>query len=104
MFRGAGASATEASGSAATLDPETLNQLPDVVGDGIVTAYADALAPVFWYLIPFLVLAFVLALLLRQIPLSETAGLVVRGEAIGGAEAEELEAALRAEERYSQRT
>ena len=95
VFRGAGASAAEASGSAATIDPEMLNALPDRVRDGIVTAYADALAPVFWYLIPFLVLSFVLSLLLKQIPLSDTAGLVARGEAVGGAEAEELEAALR---------
>jgi EmrB/QacA subfamily drug resistance transporter len=95
VFRSAGASASDASGSAATLDPQTLNQLPDGVRDGIVAAYADALAPVFWYLIPFLAISLVLALFLKQIPLSDTAGLVARGEAVGGAEAEELEAAQR---------
>jgi hypothetical protein len=37
-----GADAGEAT---ATLDPQTLNQLPDALRDGVVAAYADALAP-----------------------------------------------------------
>ncbi len=95
IFAGFGASASEANQAAATLDPQTLNELPQEVRDGIVAAYADSLAPVFWYLLPFLGIAFVLSLFLKQIPLSETAGLVARGEAIGGEEAEALEAAQR---------
>ena len=55
-----------------------------------MNAYADALAPVFWYLLPFIAVAFLLALFLKQIPLSDQSGLVARGEAIGGAEAERL--------------
>ena len=66
------------------------------VRDGIVDAYADALAPVFWYLVPFIAIAFVLSLVLKQIPLSDVAGLVARGEAVGGEEAERLEAEQRA--------
>ena len=77
----------------ATIDPQALTQLPAQVQDGVVTAYADSLAPVFWYLIPFILLAFLLALFLKQIPLSEQSGMVARGEAIGGAEAEALAAA-----------
>jgi hypothetical protein len=50
---------------------------------------------VFWYLVPFIGLAFILALFLKQIPLSDIAGLVARGEAISGGEAERLEAAQR---------
>jgi len=96
VFIAAGASATDASNATSTLDPQTLNALPDEIRDGVVTAYADALAPVFWYLIPFIAIAFVLALFLKQIPLSDVAGLVARGEAIGGEEAEALEAAQRA--------
>jgi len=95
VFTAAGASSEQAGNSTATLDPQTLSQLPDAVRDGVVTAYADALAPVFWYLLPFIGIAFVLALFLRQIRLSDVAGLVARGEAIGGAEAEALEAAQR---------
>ena len=49
----------------------------------------------FWYLVPFIAVAFVLALFLKEIPLSDVAGLVARGEAIGGEEAERLEAEQR---------
>jgi EmrB/QacA subfamily drug resistance transporter len=96
VFAGAGASAAEASNATATLDPQTLSTLPAPLKDAIVTAYADSLAPVFWYLLPFLVIALVLALTLKQIPLSATAGMVARGEAIGGEEAAVLEAERRA--------
>ncbi|MBQ0924530.1 MDR family MFS transporter [Saccharopolyspora endophytica] len=96
IFAGAGASAQQAEQSAVSLSPNMLQQLPEPVRDAIVAAYADALAPVFWYLVPFMVIAFLLSLLLKQIPLSEVAGLVARGEAIGGEEAEALEAQQRA--------
>jgi EmrB/QacA subfamily drug resistance transporter len=95
VFTGAGASAGDAESATSTLDPQTLATLPDAVRDGVVAAYADALAPVFWYLVPFIAIAFVLSLFLKQIPLSDVAGLVARGEALGGEEAETLEAAQR---------
>jgi len=95
VFTGAGASAGDADAATSTLDPQTLATLPDAVRDGVVAAYADALAPVFWYLVPFIAIAFVLSLFLKQIPLSDVAGLVARGEAVGGDEAESLEAAQR---------
>lgn len=98
-FTAAGATAGQADQAAATIDPATLNALPEPVRDAIVTAYADALAPVFWYLVPFMAVAFVLSLLLKEIPLSDVAGLVARGEAIGGDEAERLEAEQRAGDR-----
>ena len=96
IFTSAGASAQDAGTATASLDPQTLSALPEPVRDAIVTAYAESLAPVFWYLIPFIALAFLLALFLKQIPLSDVAGMVARGEAIGGEEAEALEAAARA--------
>ena len=77
-FTGAGASAEQASQSTRTLDPEALSQLPEQLKDAIVNAYADSLAPVFWYLLPFLGVALILALTLKQIPLSDTAGMVAR--------------------------
>ncbi|MGL3806287.1 MDR family MFS transporter [Paeniglutamicibacter sp. R2-26] len=95
VFTAAGANASEAGSATATLDPQTMSQLPDAVREGIVNAYADSLAPVFWYLIPFILIAFVLALFLKQVKLSDTAGMVARGEAIGGDEAEALEAEAR---------
>jgi EmrB/QacA subfamily drug resistance transporter len=99
VFAGAGASASDAADATATIDPATLAQLPDSVREGVVTAYADALAPVFWYLVPFIAIAFVLSLFLKQIPLSDVAGLVARGEAVGGEEAERLEAEQRQQPR-----
>ena len=93
---GAGANAAEAGSATSTLDPQTMAQLPEAVREGIVNAYADSLAPVFWDLIPFILIAFVLALFLKQVPLSDTAGMVARGEAIGGDEAQVLEDAARA--------
>jgi EmrB/QacA subfamily drug resistance transporter len=93
-FTGAGASAEQASQSTSTLDPQALSQLPEQLRNTIVNAYAESLAPVFWYLIPFIAAALVLAITLKQIPLSDTAGMVARGEAVGGEEAERLEAQL----------
>ncbi|MDE0545221.1 MDR family MFS transporter [Microbacterium sp. C7(2022)] len=95
VFASAGADPSAAAEATATIDPQTLSQLPETVQDGIVNAYADALAPVFWYILPFIAAAFLLALFLKQIPLSDVAGLVARGEAIGGEEAERIEAAQR---------
>lgn len=90
-FSDFGASPAQAGSSTASLSPQLLSSLPAQLKDAIVNAYAESLAPVFWYLIPFLVIAFLLALTLKEIPLSDTAGLVARGEAIGGEEAERLE-------------
>jgi len=41
-----------------------------------VNAYAEALAPAFWYIVPLLVLGFVLTLFLREVKLSDVAGMV----------------------------
>ena len=96
VFAGAGASPEDASQATATLDPATLNQLPEAVRRLVVEGYADALAPVFAYLVPFIVVALVLAVFLPQIALSDVAGMVARGEALSGDEAEQLETEQRA--------
>jgi EmrB/QacA subfamily drug resistance transporter len=95
VFTDAGASPEQAGEATSTIDPSALNALPDAVREGVVNAYAEALAPVFWYLVPFIAVALLLAIFLKEIPLSDVAGLVARGEAIGGAEAERLEAEQR---------
>ncbi|WP_342022357.1 MDR family MFS transporter [Arthrobacter citreus] len=92
VFTKAGFDPSAAGEATATIQPSVMDSLPEPVRDGIVTAYADSLAPVFWYLIPFLVIALVLALFLKQIPLSDVAGMVARGEAVGGPDADRLEA------------
>jgi EmrB/QacA subfamily drug resistance transporter len=98
VFTDAGASAEQAGQATSSIDPSVLNSLPDAVQTGVVNAHADALAPVFWYLVPFIAVALILSIFLKEIPLSDVAGLVARGEAIGGEEAERLEAEQRAAE------
>ncbi|WP_129658445.1 MDR family MFS transporter [Rothia halotolerans] len=95
VFAGTGQSPDEAGAAASSIEPETLGSMPESVRTEIVDAYADALVPVFWYVVPFLVVALIIALLLKEIPLSEQAGMVARGEAVGGEEAARLEAEAR---------
>lgn len=82
VFTDAGASPEQASQATATVDPAAMKLLPDEVRQGVIDAYADSLAPVFWYLIPFLLIAFVLACFIKEIPLSDEAGMIARGEAV----------------------
>jgi hypothetical protein len=44
------------------------------------------LAPVFWYLVPILAVALLLAFALKEVPLSDFAGMVARGEAVNSEE------------------
>ncbi|MFE3192476.1 MDR family MFS transporter [Nocardia sp. NPDC059240] len=72
---------------AAHLDPSSLvptvvKHLPSGLHDAIVGAYVNALVPGFWYLIPGALLAFVLALFIPHLKLSDQAGMVARGEAV----------------------
>jgi EmrB/QacA subfamily drug resistance transporter len=65
-----------------TLVPAAVQAAGEPLKSAIVDAYANSLAPVFWYLVPILAVAFLLALALKEIPLSEVAGMVARGEAV----------------------
>ena len=65
-----------------TLVPDAVQAAGEPLKSAIVDAYANSLAPVFWYLVPILAVAFLLALALKEIPLSEFAGMVARGEAV----------------------
>ncbi|MEU6563493.1 MDR family MFS transporter [Nocardia nova] len=72
---------------AAHLDPSSLvpsvvKHLPDGLHDAIVGSYVDALVPGFWYLIPAAALAFLLALFIPHMTLSDEAGMIARGEAV----------------------
>ena len=64
------------------LVPEAVEAAGEPLRTAIVDAYANSLAPVFWYLVPILAVAFLLALVLKEVPLSEHAGMVARGEAV----------------------
>ncbi|WP_188037607.1 MDR family MFS transporter [Actinotalea sp. JY-7885] len=68
--------------SAESLTPALIDQLPPALRDAVVAAFADALAPAFWYLVPVLAIGFVLTLFLKEVPLSDVAGMVARGEAV----------------------
>jgi hypothetical protein len=77
-----------------SLTPAAVKAAGEPLRTAIVDAYANSLAPVFWYLVPILAVALLLALALKEIPLSEHAGMVARGEAV---ESEEELARLLAE-------
>ena len=64
-------------GGLATPDPNSLTpalvaQLPENVKSAIMTSYNEALAPVYLYIAPLMVLAFVLFLFIKEKPLSHT--------------------------------
>ena len=65
-----------------SLVPASVQQAAEPLRTAIVDGYADALAPVFWYLVPIMIVAFGLSLILKEIPLSDVAGMVARGEAV----------------------
>ncbi|MGY1883767.1 MDR family MFS transporter [Blastococcus sp. SYSU DS0753] len=69
-----------------TLVPAAVDAAGEPLRSAIVDAYASSLAPVFWYLVPILGVAFLLALALKEIPLSDYAGMVARGEAVNSEE------------------
>lgn len=79
----AGVPAGTGSGEGASqLTPAIVDALPEPMRSGVVDAFADALAPAFWYLVPLVALGFVLTLFLREVRLSDVAGMVARGEAV----------------------
>ncbi|WP_315097882.1 MDR family MFS transporter [uncultured Cellulomonas sp.] len=84
VFAGAPAGA---GGDSSSLTPAVVQALPEPLKTGVIDAFTDALAPSFWYLVPVIAIGFVLALFLREVKLSDVAGMVARGEAVaaGGA-------------------
>ncbi|WP_067566447.1 MDR family MFS transporter [Nocardia acidivorans] len=81
-FHAHGAEAMGSGLDPSNLVPTVVKHLPAGLHDAIVDAYVHALVPGFWYLIPGAILAFVLALFIPQLTLSDEAGMVARGEAI----------------------
>jgi EmrB/QacA subfamily drug resistance transporter len=64
----------------ASSEPAVLMRLPPEVLGPVVQAYAESLQPVFMTAVPFALLAFVLTLLLREVPLRQTARATDPGE------------------------
>ncbi len=69
-------------GDASSLTPAAVQALPEPLKTGVIDAFTNALAPSFWYLVPVIAVGFVLALFLREVKLSDVAGMVARGEAV----------------------
>jgi EmrB/QacA subfamily drug resistance transporter len=69
-------------GGGSSLTPALVEQLPEPLRSGVVDAFADALAPAFWYLVPLVAVGLVLAFFLKEVKLSNQAGMVARGEAV----------------------
>ncbi|QUC01130.1 MDR family MFS transporter [Cellulosimicrobium cellulans] len=82
VFAGVPGGAAPAGAEGSSLTPELVQQLPEPIHTGVVDAFTDALAPAFWYLVPLVLVGFVLALFLREVKLSDVAGMVARGEAV----------------------
>ncbi|HEY3683569.1 MAG TPA: DHA2 family efflux MFS transporter permease subunit [Streptosporangiaceae bacterium] len=55
--------------SANAITPELLRKLPPPIRHGLIESFAEALPPIFLYLVPMLVVAFILAWFLKEIPL-----------------------------------
>ena len=70
-----------------SLVPAAVQAAQEPLRSAIVDGYASALAPVFWYVLPLLLVGVVLALILREVPLSKVAGMVARGEAVAAHDA-----------------
>lgn len=64
------AEAAQIVGNTDAITPDLVRSLPDGVQDAVVLAYQQALTPVFWYVVPLLVVALVLAFLLPEKPIA----------------------------------
>src|SRR5699024_6088132 len=65
---------SEAGSSAGAMTTEDLNKLPGPIADIFVHAYADALTPLYAYIVPLLVLAFILTWFLPEKKLATSLG------------------------------
>lgn len=66
-----------------SLTPALVNQLPAALHDAVANSYADALLPIFAWMIPLFVVTSVVAIFLPEVPLSQKTGMeqIVEAEA-----------------------
>ena len=76
-----------------SLTPALVNRLPAALHDAVAGAYADALLPIFGWMIPLFVLTSIIALLLPEVPLSRKTGMeqIAEAERAGRADVEPAE-------------
>jgi len=63
---------TGESAEANSLTPAAINALPDELHDLISTAYADALAPIYLFLVPLMVISVAMLFFIKEVPLAST--------------------------------
>ena len=66
-----------------SLTPALVNKLPTALHDAVASSYADALLPIFAWMIPLFVATSVIALFLPEVPLSQKTGMEQIAEAEG---------------------
>ncbi len=76
------AGAPQLGAGASDVTPEAVAALPEPYKSGVIDAFASTLAPSFWYFVPLVLVGLVLALFLKEVALSDVAGMVARGEAV----------------------
>lgn len=69
LFAGSTTSLTTSSSS---LTPALVHALPEPVRSGVITAYVDSLTPIFGWLVPLFVMGALLALLIRETPMTSS--------------------------------
>jgi len=55
-----------------SLTPAAINELPTELHDLISTAYADALTPIYLFLVPLMIIALVMLFFIKEVPLAST--------------------------------
>ena len=71
-----------------SLTPALVDQLPTALHDAVASSYADALLPIFGWMIPLFVATSVIALLLPEVPLSQKTAMEQIAEAEGAVDTE----------------
>lgn len=59
-------------GGANSFTPDSVKALPDAIRLPVIGAYNDALAPIFLYIVPFVIIAIVLLSFIKEVPLATT--------------------------------
>lgn len=65
-------STTSLTASSSSLTPTLVHALPEPVRSGVITAYVDSLTPIFGWLVPLFVMGALLALLIRETPMTSS--------------------------------
>jgi hypothetical protein len=86
------AEAAQIVGDTNAITPDLVRSLPDGVQDAVILAYQQALTPVFWYVVPLLVVALILAFMLPEKPIVDMPG--APPDAVPGGAAQESDEKL----------